>query len=80
MKKKAVLYIKSEGIPFGFSASANKVRYIGEIFAQSQIDVYCLNKRQGGNERRIGCHQGIKFAFFNSRMKSRSFLKMLLYL
>ena len=44
MKRKTILFINSEGLPFGFSASANKIRYIGEIFAQSQIDVYCLNK------------------------------------
>ena len=77
MKSKTILFINSEGLPFGFSASANKIRYIGEIFAQSQIDVYCLNKLKGGSDRRVGYHKGIRFAFFNTKMKSNNLFQVL---
>ena len=77
MKRKTILFINSEGLPFGFSASANKIRYIGEIFAQSQIDVYCLNKRKVESDRKTGCHKGIRFAFFNKKMKPENLLQSL---
>lgn len=77
MKRKTILFINSEGLPFGFSASANKIRYIGEIFAQSQIDVYCLNKRKVESDRKTGCHKGIRFAFFNKTIKSKNIFQSL---
>ena len=67
---KKLLFINAEGIPFGFSASANKIRLMGEIISQSDIDVYCLNKRKGINNRKYGFYKGIKFAFFNAKTKN----------
>ena len=77
MDKRHLLLINSEGLPFGFSASANKIRFMGEIFAQSEIDVFCLNKRKGENNRRFGYHKGIRFAFFNTKIKSKNIFQLL---
>ena len=77
MDKKAMLLINSEGLPFGFSASANKIRFMAHIFAQSDIDVYCLNKRKAESERKAGYDKGIRFAFFNKTIKSKNIFQSL---
>ena len=48
-----------------------------QIFAQSQIDVYCLNKRKVESDRKTGCHKGIRFAFFNKTIKSKNIFQSL---
>ena len=62
--KRKVLFINAEGLPFGYSASANKIRLMGEIISKSDFDVYSLHKRKGVNNRKYGYLKGIKFAFF----------------
>lgn len=80
MTKKKILFINAEGLPFGFSASANKIRMMGEIISQSDIDVYCLNKRKAENQRLYGFYKGIKFAFFNTKTKSNNLFQLLAHI
>ena len=76
---KKIVFISSEGLPFGYSASANKIRLIGKIFNDNQFDVYCLNKMNGSNNRKFGFYNGIKFAYFNPYSKSRNLFYFLFY-
>lgn len=77
MNKKKLLLINFEGLPFGYSASINKIRLMGEILSKSNFDVYCLNKRTSSNPRNIGFHRGIRFTFFNNNEKSHNIIKRL---